>query len=499
MAKFFEKVNYWFEKLSSRPKIGGLQISDSALQFVLIERGQPLTAALRLPPGVIKNGQLQNRQSFLELLRQLHGMIKPDKDSEKIRTIVNLPAELVFSQSFNVPNIDPELADESARLNMQMISPLPPERVYLSWQKIGETSEQIEFLGAVAEKKNIDEFTGVLAEANFQPTAFEFPALALARLISKVLTPGSKAVLTLHISSDGLDLFILKNNQLYFDHFRSWQSIQGEGRQITRSVFEAAVADEVQRVINFTISHFKEKLIQVLLIAPGFEEEIKKLLESTFKLQVSPLTARSFAALGPSWFATLGSALRGVIDRSKDTDISLSILTSVEEYYQEQTLHFVILWRNIIVGAAVIFLVVFIGVNIFLVNILNQTQAQLEGFKTQPIIQELTELQSKAGDFNRLVALVENVKNARPSWLPILDQLQRLASKHRISFDRLIITSIGQPIQISARAPSSAAAVAFKNALVQESNFTNVDLPLASVATLEDNSVSFSLSFSLVK
>lgn len=497
MSNIFKKIVFWLERLSSRPKIGGLQISDSALQFVLIESSQPVTAALRLPPGIIKAGRIQNKQALLELFQQLHRMIKPDRENEKVRAVVSLPSELVYSQSFAVPNIDPSLIEESARLNIQMVSPLPPEKVYMSWQIVNETADQYEFLGALAEKSVIDDLAGVMKEANFQPTAFEFPALSLTRLINKSITPDRRAVLALHISSDGLDLFVLRNGQLYFDHFRSWLSIQNDSRQITRSAFEAAVTEETQRVINFTMSRFKEKLTQVILIAPGFEQEIKNLLESSFGLKVSPLETRNFSSLGSSWFVVLGSALRGLIERSRDTDISLSPLTSIEEFYQEQTIHFVVLWRNIILGISAVFLVIFIGVNIFLVNLYKQTQVQLESFKTQPVIQELEKLQNQVVEFNKLVSLVESVKTKEFGWASFLRQLQKMAVSQKIVFDRLNIASIDQPIQISARAPSSAAAVEFKNALAKEQNFINVDLPLTSVVTLEDNSVGFSVSLTV--
>lgn len=497
MKNFFKKIYFFFEKLSFRPKIGGLQISDSGIQFVLIEDDRPLTAAFRLPPGVIKNGVIQDKSVLTDLLRQLHKVIKPEKDSEQIRVIVSLPAELVYSQSFTVPNIDSSLINESAKLNLQMVSPLPPEKIYLSWQLINETPERYEFLGAVAERKVIDDFALVLKEANFLATAFEFPALSLARLVNQAVASSAKAILIIDISSDGLDLSLIRNGRLYFDHFRSWLSIQGESRQITKAAFEATVLEETGRVINFTFNRFKEQPEQVILIAPGFEKEIQDLLQSQFNLKVLPLTLRNFPSLGASWFTALGSALRGLVERSRDEEISLSPLSSVEEYYREQMLRFTILWRNIIIGVSLIFLFIFIGINIFLVNLYNQLQHQLESFKTQPVIQELDQLHQQARQFNQLVSAIEEVKTKEFHWSQFLRKLQTIANNYKISFNQLQINSPTQPIQLAARAPNSTLAIEFKNALARESNFMNVDLPLTSVTTLEDNSVSFSLTFLL--
>jgi len=491
------KILYWLNKLSSQPKIGGLQISDSAFQFVLIDKDRPQTAALRIPPGVIKAGRIQNRDSFVELLNQLHQIIEPDKKNKRIKVVVSLPSELVYTQNFSVPNVDSSLIDESARLNLQIISPLPPEQVYTSWQVISESQDQYEFLGALAEKSVIDEFITVLNEANFMPIAFEFPALALARLISYAQTAIPQSILILNISSDGLDLSIIKDGKLHFDHFRSWFSIQGESRQITRELFESVVIEEVQRVINFSINRFKEWLKNVIIIAPGFEAEISNLIGERFGLTVTPLAIRDFSFLGPSWFSVIGSALRGLIDRSQDREISLTPFSSIESYYQEQTLNFIILWRNIIIGVATVFLIIFIGVNVFLINVFNQNQEQLETFKTQPIMKELNTLQDKVKEFNKLVEMIEGVKSNAPFWLSLFNQLQTITERYRISYDRIVMTAVNEPIYISARAPSSNAALEFKNVLTQQLAPKKIDLPLTSITNLDDGSVGFILNFSL--
>jgi len=492
-----KKILYLLNKLSSQPEIGGLQINDSAFQFVLFGKGKPQTAVLRIPPGVIKDGRIQNRNAFIELLNQFHQIIEPDKKNKKIKVIVSLPQGLVYTQNFSIPNIDVSLIDESARLNFQIVSPLPPEQVYAAWQVISESQEQYELLGALAEKNVIDEFITVLNEANFVPIAFEFPALALARLISYAQTTVPQSLLILNVSSDGLGFFIIKNSKLYFSHFRSWSSIQGDNRQITKELFESVLVEEVQRIVNFSINRFKEWLKNVVVIAPGFEVEISNLIKERFGLTIIPLVIRDFDYLGPSWFSVIGSALRGLVDRSQDKEISLSPISSIESYYQEQTLNFIVLWRNIIIGVVAVFLVIFIGVNIFLMDVFNQNQEQLEVFKTQPVMKELNDLQNKVSEFNQLVVMIEKEKNTAPLWLSFFNQLQTIAERYKINYDRIVMDSINEPVYINARAPSSGAAIEFKNALTQQLKPKKIDLPLTSIVALDDGSVRFVISLSL--
>ena len=331
---FIKKTLNLLERLSSPPKVGGLQISNSAIRFVLINKGKSQATALRLTPGTIKEGRVQDRNAFITALNNLHQIIIPDQLEKEIRVIVTLPAELVYTKSFSVPNIDKKILKESAQLNLKMISPIPVNNAYTSWQIISETNNSYELLGAFAEKAIVNEFLDILEEAKFFPMAFEFPALALTRVVNKTITLKSKPVLVFHLSSDGLNLSILKNGALYFDYFRSWQSIQGDQRQITKSAFEEVLINEVQKVINFNLSRFKENLGQVILSAPGFENEVKTLLENQFQLEIMPLQVRSFASLDPQMLVALGSALRGLVERSKDILISLSPISSVEEFYR---------------------------------------------------------------------------------------------------------------------------------------------------------------------
>lgn len=483
------------EKLSSKPKIGGLQISNAAFQFVLIDKGKPITVALRLPPDILKNGRIADRAKFSELLHQLHQMILPGRKRERIKVIVSLPSELIFSQNFSVPNVGIKNLKETAKLNLQIISPLPIEKACVDWQIINELPERYELLGVLADKEKVDEFSNLLVEAGFLPAATEFPALAVARLLNQEMNLNAKTMLVIMISSDGLDLFFLKNGQLYFEHFLSWHSIQGERRQITKSDFEKTIVEEVQRVVNFALSRFREKIDKAVLIAAGLEQEITAILTNHFSFTILPFQMKRFPELGASWFPALGSALRGEKERSADFEISLSSMATIKEFYHEQILNFISLWRRIGLTVFGFFLILFISISIFLVNIFRHQENQLRSFNTQPVVEELHFLEEKVKEFNRLVTLIVQAKNTDLPLKEILGELKSTADKNQIKLESISIVSLKEPIKISARAPNNAAAIQFKNDLAAKPQFQNIEMPLATISYLEDNTVSFLISF----
>ena len=65
MDNLFKRIKSLLDKLSSKPRIDGLQLSDAGLEYVFFEYEKPKTVALRLPPGILKNGKLEDSAQFL--------------------------------------------------------------------------------------------------------------------------------------------------------------------------------------------------------------------------------------------------------------------------------------------------------------------------------------------------------------------------------------------------------------------------------------------------
>lgn len=490
------KLVYLIEQLSSRPRIGGLQINNSSLEFVLIEEGKPRTAVLPLAPGILADGRLKDKEGFAKAIADFHQMIVgSDRRKDKVKAVVSLPAEIIFNQNFNIPNVGSDNLREAARLNLQMISPLPADKSYSDWQIINETPDRFELLGVLAEKDIIDDFSSVLIGGGFIPVAFEYPALSLARFVNKFINLENKSVLIIDVSSDGIDLFIMKNGRLYFDHFRSWHSIQGEALQITKADFENAIVEETQRVINFAASRFRESLDKVIVFAAGLEEGVSALLAEKFSLTSLPFQKNVFTAIGPQWFGAIGASLRGLEERSRDTEISLSSMTTAENFYQEQAIGFIGLWRNIFLTVGCFFLVLFFGVDMFLGGLVEKKEASLLSFNSQSTVADLNFLVGEAKEFNSLVGLIEKASLAVPPFREILIGLQSAAEKNGVLLDNIDITSTDAPVKVAGRAPNNIAAIQFKNDLSVLPDFSQVDLPFTAITSLADNSVGFNISF----
>lgn len=481
------------DKLSLKPKIAGLQISDSSVQYVFLGKSQPISASVRLTPGIIREGKLENSDQLLAALNELRKIIVGGELQKKIRVIVSLPPAIIYTQSFSVPKIDEGKLREAAKLNLQIISPIEANQAYMNSQVLAENEDRFDLLGAFVARKAVDDFKNVLDSAKFEIIAFEFPALALVRAVRENFTLPPKPFLLIDISSDGLVLLIMKGGSLYFEYFRSWHSVQGEKREISKADFETVVTQEVKKVMDFSLTRFKEKIDQAFVVAPSLETEIAGIL-SKFGIQSAALVLKNYQ-ISSGWYAALGSALRGVKFQGQDREINLSSRSMVDVFYEERLLNFIRLWRNIVMASAGLLFVVFAASALLLTQQSKTLNQRLREFTGRVSGVEFIELQQKAREFNILVNSVAKTRSEARSWYQILNRIKTLADKQNVTVTDIGIGSRTSPITLSGTAPSTAQVIKFKNVLVVEPKITDVELPLAGITTLKDNFVSFSLTF----
>lgn len=495
--KFFSDILHrTLEWLSSTPKVGAAHLQGTTFSYLRLD-GSTEAFAVKVEPGIFQGGRIVDRGKMLAGLVELRAQVNGGTGKkEEARVVVVLPSEPIYTQSISIPNVGRDHLEESATLNLQMVSPMGRDGAYMHYELLEEADDHYELLGAFVEKKIVDELRGVLEEAGFSPIIFEFPSLSLTRLMARTLGNSEFAVLGFYLSSDGLEFFIGKKGKLHFSYFHSWTSIQGGARAISRELFEEVVTREVQKVVNFSLGKFKERPREVVLIAQGMEEELKALLMTRFELPVVPLEVGG--GFTPPWYVVLGAALRGKSDLGRDVDINLAPLSSRELFFEEQMLDFVKLWRSAAIGVLGLFVLFFGGSAYFLNRTAAQVELQLSEFTAHFNHNELEEFTVRAEEFNTLVRSVSEVAESRVPWQTMLKALAGVMGEYGVMLDRIELAGPGSGAILLARAPSNERLLAFKNALAGNPGFMNVNLVVAQIVTLEDNSIGFTVMFTPV-
>jgi len=497
--------------INPQPQVGGLEISDSALRFVMVKGSKLGLNSLNLTAGTISEGKIRDKDNFKTAVKKLHSQIARRK-GKKIYVILNIPDVNVYTQVFNLPMVAIENLEEAAHLNLQMISPSDFSSVYSDWQKVGENKTdggQLEILGTFAANKAVDEFVECLKEANFVVAAIEFPSLAVSRLISG-LEGSVKPLLLLYITSGGLSFGLIRNRNLYFNHFVPWP-VSGE-RQISLSSIKEIIIRETQRILNFSGTHWPDTQISdLLLAAPALEEKISQIISENFPLSVQKINLPSklvapdsqwsvnnsqLTSLASDWFAALGSAVRGLIPRAKDIIISLASTGTEEEFRQHQLINFIKIWRNIILTSLSFILIAFAVVDLFLMRDANSLNGQLANLANLPELKEVNKLQEEAEEFNRNIELGLRAKNRIYDWSQFFGKIRELAGE-AVTIERVFIQAKETPILLNGQAADEKTVIDFKNKLAQDPQFQNVDLPLSNIVSAADGSLKFTITFKL--
>lgn len=510
---FLSKFKKILVILKPHVPIGGLEISDSDLRFVFIDENKLFLTSLKLPVGIVKEGKIQDADNFKLALAKLHSQITP-KTKKKIYVVVNIGDINTYAQIFNLPMVATNNLEEAVKLNLQMISPAEFSSVYADWQKLGENNTdggQLEILGAFVSKQISDEFTRCLKEKNFIVAAVEFSGLAISRLL-----PISKDVresfLLLRLGASGLSFNLIRNQQLYFNHFVSW-SVE-EQRQISLASLKAIIIQETQKVLNFANNHWPEvKINKLLLATPALDEKISQIITENFPLTVEKLVLapklssadnhwlvenNQLPQISAEWFGALGSALRGLIPRSKDIIISLISPGTEEEFRQYQIISFIKIWRNIILTVFSFVLIIFIATEGFFIENSDSLKNQLSNLTNLPELEEITKLQQEAKEFNAKIEMALKAKSEVSHWSGFFEKIKTLAGND-IVIERILIQSEDMPIFLNGQADNESAVIDFKNKMAGDAQYQNVNLPLSGITQTAGGKFKFGITFTFSK
>ncbi len=489
-----------FKNILNPPfQIGGLEITDLELKFVGFKNGAPFLISAKLEPGIIKEGEIKNTEAFLDALFKLRLEITGGRN-KKVFAVISVPDNNVYVQAFYLPDVSGERLKEAAELNLQMISPIEYGDAYSDWRLVsGGEGDKLEALGVFAHKKFIDEIDKCLKKAGFTPAAIEFSGLSLVRLIenSGAGIDISKPYLLLHIGGNGLSFNLVKNGNLYFNHFVSWQSVYEDKREVPFESFKKLIIEEVKRVLNFYAAHWNGQLENVVLAAPGLVDDIVKVISENFAFKIQPLSLKDFTDISASWFTALGAAFRGLIPRSRDNFIGLRKDEIGKEFYFEKAIRFIKIWRNVVLITLSAITVIFGGADLFLRNTIDYLNVQAIGFmkRDEAKLAELEKFQNQSGEINKKIDLAVKFYDKRLKWSSFLEKIRDLAGAD-IIIERIFIQSPETPAVLSGLASAENSALDFKKRLDESGYFTDVDLPVDKIVQT-GNGVNFTINFIL--
>jgi hypothetical protein len=486
--------------LKVRPEVGGLEISDTALKFASLSKGRIKTEILRLPPGIVDSGVVVNKEQFEEALRVLRSKIlQKTKSRNKVNVIVSLSSARFYSQVFSLPLLESDNLEKAIALNMQMASPADSSKIYSDWQIINrdEKTGKIDVLTSFIDKDVVDGIIKSLDKSSFVTVALESKTLSLARLIRQKAAGFNEeaSYVVVDVDSDGIDIFIIRKGDVYFEYNTSWKDMDIGRDSVTVEGLSEILIKNINQVLNFYSSHWHDKVQEVFLVTSNLGVELESIISANFGLKINSLRVDFGVDIGPDWFSVLGSGIRGLVLRREDTEISLSGVRSSDEFRREELIDFLRFWRMLITVSMGVLLATIVTANIMMMRLANSVEGSLARAPGEDFA-EFNKLKNDSISFNYLVNSVRDAKLSVPFKSPVLEKVYDIASNQGITISKFSFRDFGIPVTLTGQTISNENILQFKKSLELDQSFESISLPLTDIRPTPTG-FSFSVTFSI--
>lgn len=497
-------MNFSSKKILSllhiRQDIAGLEVSDSALRFVSFKEGVWMATTLRLPPGILVNGVIQDKPQFAEALRTLReNTVRLIGKHRQVSVTVCLSSINVYTQVFSLPMIEGEGFEKAVELNLQMVSPTDLKETNTGWQVVGEDKKTLKYdvLSSFVNRAAVKDMVDTINASGFWVYALEPRAVALGRLL-RTLVQGfekEKPAIMFSVTDGGIEILVIRNGQPYFSYGESWKDIQGDNREIPLELFQAAVIRNLNQVLNFYSTHWPAEPVEDLyFFSTALSAELAAAVKNNFTLNVREVTLDLKYQFNPDLYVGAGSALRAQTPPKRDRDISLLGISVREDYIEHQWLHFLSFWEVLTPAVLAILVVVFFSTDIFLRQIIQNLKSGNSETALQS--QQISELRQQANDFNQSVGYLQTIANSGAPKYVIMREFDPLLQSNGVTVQQFQVSK-DMNAKLFATAPGETEIVSFKQALEKNPMFSKVDLPLSGIAPAAPQGKSFTMTFSV--
>ncbi len=490
--------------LRVRTTAAGFEVSDQVVRIIYPEKKTIGMAAVVLGPGVMERGVIKDPAAFTAALAALRAKMPARMQSKKMNVVVTLSSASIYTQSFTLPLIEGDELKKAIDLNIQMSSPDDLARSYYGTRVLArdEVNGKIEISAAFIEKGLVDGIVEALFTTGFITTCVESRAISLVRVVKERFPSADPAnpYLLLDIDGVGIDVLIIKKNELYFEYATPWSDVADDKGQVTMEKFADTITASLRQVSNFYRQRWQDPLGGVIVSASAFSDQAATVAAEALGLPILPLAPSvpevGEGAVSPEWFVVVGADLRGS-SPEEDHEINLAGVVAAERYEEERMLLFLEFWRIIVPAAlAICVATLVLGAN-FLTSMATRLQTNAPvGAAAQTA--QMSALEASSTAFNQEVQLVLAAQAKTDQDHLILDDLQNIAATSSVSISHLTFQGANAPISLSGIATTENDIVEFKNLIEGDKKFGTVDLPLSQIQPA-GTAYSFSMTFPLAQ
>lgn len=273
-----------FYRLFPPPKFllmphAGLEISDDALrclEYKFSKKGLEIARYDKtdLPPGVIENGEVKDRDRFLKML----GDFVHKNHLSYVK--VSLPEEKVYLFQIDIPSRDAKEITQHVEFKLEENVPLSAADSVFYFDVLPAviSGNVLRASVSVAAEKYVENMHGLLESFGLVPVAFE----VAPKSIAKALVPkgSSETHLVVHVMNRKTGTYIVCGGVVCFSSTLAWGSRENNADQKPDNLDVDLVAKEVRRVYDYWTTRPDAKAAIDAVILVGEDADV---VEKNFK------------------------------------------------------------------------------------------------------------------------------------------------------------------------------------------------------------------------
>ena len=222
-----------------------LFIQDTEISLLVL-RGKEISkwARLALEPGLVNQGVVLDQAALSGQVKELYKIAKVQAQ----KTVVGLSGINTLYRLISLPRLPENLIDDAVRNAARRILPIPLEEVYLSYQIVPSSEEEIRVFMAAVPQKAIDTVLPTLRDAGVNPFILDLAPLALCQTLnipSAIIIDSRASYLSILVVIDSLPQMIRTQS--------TPTDIESSSARM------ATITDELDRTIAFYNSEHLEK------------------------------------------------------------------------------------------------------------------------------------------------------------------------------------------------------------------------------------------------
>ena len=457
--------------ISNEESIGGLAISDDSIRFSRLKDSKSgLKAELLVEEKISGKELAEGDASFIAKL------LKFSRKNNIKYVIISIPTDSIFVKTYSFPVTMPdEKVKESINLTIDLQLPKKREEIYCDWMKLVDGEDKKILLSYVS-RDYINKIISKIKKAGLKIVAIESHALSLARVIKQTK---DEAVLIVDKENTTTSFSVIKNYQLFF----SWA--------IPNDKLENNLSREITKIINYH-DWFSLPIKNLVLLGDFNTTEIKKLPIKVVGAEL--IDELKLISKDTKWFASLGAAKRGLMDRRDDKMISFMEIGTEKAYHQEKINTTVNFFIGISTALAIFFAVMFGGTWFMLAMMQNNYSQQISSFNLSASSENASTLREQASTFNDITSQVSSLVKKEPNWSKVTSEIKNKTTAGVIISNLSLPSASGQ-FSITGLAVNREAINNLKKSFESSSMFSEVNIPLNNLGKKVD--IPFSMTFKM--